>query len=176
MIKFDDIQAQELAEFAHAQERIKGYTRPWLVNDLMPQSYQDWAKAVLAEASPFNILRFQFWTAIDWAGEPGDLWVRKFPHNHKYDGVTLITFVEVPESGGEAVVFNDDMTIKEEITPEVGASVLVYDHEIHGARSVQGDKPRTIVIAGSFEHEKHICTCSADWSLWTNQDKKAAFG
>lgn len=174
MIRFwDDQPTDELIAYAHAN----AVALTWHVEN-MPQSFRDYAAEVV-ESFDYHVDHWHYWVTVHHpVADETQRWMPKFPHNHKYDGMTLVQYLEVPESGGELVIFDKEWKVKREYSPEVGMTAIIMDHELHGVRAVHGKLPRTVVIAGAFPFPKGStqCRCPIDWTLTVNDDVHARLG
>ena len=150
----------------------------WHVED-PPQSFVDYTKQVIVDDFQYTVDHWHYWVTVHRpVADETQKWMPKFPHNHKYDGITLIQYLEVPEEGGELVIFDNDWRVKREYIPEVGMSAIIMDHELHGVRAVKGSKPRTVIIAAAypFPPRTQACRCPSDWTLTVNDDVHARLG
>lgn len=159
---WQDQPTQQLADYAHAHAGGMGPAQH--VTD-MPQVFKDYAEQVIVKGLGYEVDHWVYWATVqDPISDPID-WMPKFPHNHGYDGITLVQFLEAPEQGGELVIFDNRWVVTQSVTPEPGLGALIVNHEIHGVRAVRGSKPRTVVIAGAypFPHGSTKCRCAEDW-------------
>lgn len=80
-----------------------------------------------------------------------DGWLHGFPHRH--DGwdnsLTMVQFLQAPESGGELVVCpntKDEVVVK----PEVGLCAFCKDSEMHGVKNMVGNTYRISLMVTGF--------------------------
>jgi hypothetical protein len=167
---WDEQPTGELAAYAHRTYTGNGITQ-WIGDP--PEVFESYARHLIEKVLNYTALRWHFWvTVCNPVADPSLRWMPLFPHNHGYDGITLVQYLEVPEEGGQLVIFNDDLTIKREVTPKVGDGAILVDHEIHGVRAVHGSTPRTVLIAGAYPYPLGTTKCRCPWTgpVYVNTD------
>ena len=139
----------------------------------VPESFRAYAHSWIVDMLGYKVDHWNYWVATLGGGVRSGYgvrkhddnpqspdWERKFPHCHGWDGRTVVLQLSPPESGGEFVYFDDDhWTERESIVPVAGDCTLISDHEWHGVRRIEGDKPRTTMMAGAYPYPRGEVYC-----------------
>ena len=169
MWHWDNAPIEELRDFAIANSL--GNATATNVPTL-PTPFRHYAANVLDRLG-YEVNHWRYWVATLGGGiksrygvrthddnPQSDEWEDKFPHCHGWDGRTVVLQLSPPEEGGEFVYFEDDQwTERHRITPKAGACTLIRDHEWHGVRAVQGDRPRIAMMAGAYPYPMTAFRC-----------------
>jgi len=116
----------------------------------LKQHYRDCLDAVDYK---YDEAKWRYWTGMVHPGHVSNRvgWAKGFPHNHQWDGLTCVHYVQLPDSGGDTVVFEDDaVTEKGRVTPELGTTVVLDGWCEHGVEEVFGETDRMTIIATGY--------------------------
>jgi hypothetical protein len=157
-----DAPIEELVNYA--KQRVKNYQVVWDVDD-MPSAFVEWSRHVIEDELGAVVSDYYDTVSALLPAPDNNPYQHSFPHNHAYDGHTLVLYVQAPESGGEFVLFDDDMQPVFEHLPIPGTAVVIEDHQIHAVKKVEGSVPRIALIAGGYRYGKgsEKCRCGKDW-------------
>lgn len=162
--RFDwpDAPLAEMIEFVRGHER-KGTTGSWTVADSddpvrgrkgMPDCYKEQARTCLDQVGyEYDPTKWRYWVGLSRSDTKGRLpgFAQSFPHTHQWHGVTVVTPVQAPLSGGDLVLLEDDeQTEIFRFEPVVGVSCVLDGWTCHGISTVHGDIDRLTLIATAF--------------------------
>ena len=113
--------------------------------------FKDWCSGVFDDLGiPHN--RWDFWCSILTRQDGNGEGCQGFPHNHMWNGVTLVLYLQVPEDGGDLVVLEEDVE-EARISPRTGLAVTVGGYDDHGVERIVGETPRVTIITTVFPNE-----------------------
>lgn len=99
----------------------------------------------------YPVARWRFWGSImDRSHFKPDGWCKGFPHEHGWDGLTLIHYLQVADEGGELVLLNEKGRNMHVYKPAIGTTATVDGRTSHGVRRIFGDTPRITIIATGY--------------------------
>lgn len=120
----------------------------------MPLSFQNHAIECLDKVGyEYDPDKWKFWVGLTRPKTQGRLpgFSHNFPHNHQWDGLTLVHCVQSPESGGDLVILRDDETEIDRFEPVVGTTSVIDGWTTHGVATVYGEVDRLTVIATGYK-------------------------
>jgi len=116
----------------------------------LKEHFRDCLSALDYEADP---AKWRYWTGMVHPGHRSrrEGWAKGFPHNHQWDGLTCVHYVQVPDSGGDTVVFEDDkVTERGRVSPVLFKTAVMDGWSEHGVEEVFGETNRMTIIATGF--------------------------
>lgn len=128
---------------ARAMDRTK-------IPEALKQHFCECLEALDYEADP---AKWKYWTGVVHPGHKSarEGWAKGFPHNHMWDGLTCVHYVQVPDSGGDTVIFEDDAkTVRGNFSPELGKTVVMDGWSEHGVEEVFGETSRLTILATGY--------------------------
>jgi hypothetical protein len=120
------------------------------IPEALKQHFRDCLESLGYAADP---VKWRYWTGMVHPGHVSSRegWAKGFPHNHQWDGLTCVHYVQLPDSGGDTVVFEDDkVTERGRISPELGKTSVLDGWSEHGVEEVFGETDRMTIIATGY--------------------------
>ncbi len=159
LIERDDVPVEEWLAYVNRIHLGNGNWGAQAITDRLGkdkelQAFKDWCTPIFDNLGIAHV-RWDFWCSIIPEGHvdkqnPG--WAKNFPHNHCWNGTTLILYLQVPKAGGDLVIVEDGEEL-ERVFPNPGMAATVGGWDEHGVEAVEGDVPRITLITTVFPQE-----------------------
>ncbi len=120
----------------------------------LPESIKQHFRDCLTELEyPFDDAKWRYWTGVVHPGHKSNHvgWAKGFPHTHQWDGITLVHYIQVPDSGGDTVIMEDDhVNILHRFPPELRMTAAMDGWSQHGVEEVFGETSRMTILATGY--------------------------
>lgn len=120
----------------------------------MPVEFQNYIAQIFENELDYPVNEWRFWVGVT---QPGAMaqhakgFAKGFPHSHGWNALTAVHYVQVPESGGDLLIVDEDHNELERFVPRVGLTAVVDGWSLHGVTAVGGNIPRYTLIATGFD-------------------------